>query len=913
MINRDVWILDKEKSWVAGIVINCDDTNGTITVQDIETKEIKLLNQLQVLDRDYKTGDIDDLINLSHLHEASILHSLKFRYSNDIIYTNNGPILIAINPFKKLNCYDDLNSTQTSPHVYAVAQKALDNLKKFNKNQTILASGESGSGKTMTTKFILNYFANAKSTIQDLVIMSNPLLEAFGNAKTIMNDNSSRFGKFIKLDFNNNYEMSGGTITTYLLEKIRIIKQNKNERNFHIIYQMFHGSTTEEKKRWMLLNDLSKYKLISNPNILTRNDNIDDAEEWIQTLNSMESLDFSFEEKERIFTFLSGILMLGNAEINNDKLIYDDNFINSCKLLNISPDTLNKYLTIKTLKINNHKPITINLNNQQILESINTFIQESYDRLFNWLVNKINKKINNESTNYFIGVIDIFGFEIFDKNSLEQLQINYTNEYLQQQFNNYIFKLEQQEYVNENIPWNSIDFPDNEIKLKAIHDDSNSIFSILNDQCLAPQGSDQKVLSNYQYYFSNNELFCFDPKTIPDGVFSFNHYAGWVSYNVDNFCHKNKLYYHDEIQELIKCLGEMFQIQIGSTSLIKTTMKTTTCTLFKHQLKNLINTISNTTPQYVRCLKPNDLNQPSNFNSSRILQQLKYSGVLEAVKVSRAGFPIRFLHKEFAQRYKFIDSNQVDIKYGKTKYFMKQLSYDQLEDMRLELMIKKAICIQSNVRMFIINKKYKSTKINIIKIQNIIKIYQARKILINLRQKKAIKIIINVIKIYINRQKYRKFKSSIIQIQRQFRCKLIINRQINLVYTNKIITLQKYIRRLLQQKKYNKIKRAVIIISTFWHKILYKRTCEKNKNIIYLNHRISIMEQQLKELINFRTALIAKENELKIKDQVSYELCEKMNQLMVEHHEMKYELQIYKALKLLPKPKSRFWLFNLFG
>lgn len=918
MINRDVWILDKEKSWVAGVVISYNDINTTITVQDVETKEIKLLHSSQILDRNYKTDDVDDLINLPHLHEASILHSLKSRYSNDIIYTNNGPILIAINPFKKLNCYDDfnLNQNQNQPHIYAVAKKALDNLKKFNQNQTILASGESGSGKTMTTKFILNYYASintntqssitTKSNIQDLVIMSNPILEAFGNSKTIMNDNSSRFGKFIKLDFNDNYEMSGGKITTYLLEKIRIIRQNTNERSFHIIYQMFYGATHEEKIRWKLLDDLSKYKLISNPNVLTRDDNVDDTQEWMETLKSMNSLDFTSEEKERIFTYLSGILLLGNVKINNNNLIHDDNFINVCELLNIPSEILDKYLTTKTLKINNHKPIIIDLNNQQILESLNTFIQESYDRLFNWIVNKINKKINNKPTNYFIGVVDIFGFEIFNNNSLEQLQINYTNEYLQQQFNNYIFKLEQQEYFNENIPWNTVDFPDNESKLKAIHDDSNSLFSILNDQCLAPQGSDQKVLSNYQHYFSNNPLLCFDPKTLPDGVFSFNHYAGWVSYSVGDFCYKNKLYYHDEIQELITYLGEIFQTQHAQSS-----MKTTTCTLFKQQLKNLINIISNTTPQYVRCLKPNDMNQYSNFNPSRILQQLKYGGVLEAVKVSRAGFPIRFLHQEFIQRYRFIDSDTVDVKHGKTKYFMKQLSYDRLEDMRLELIIKKAICIQSNIRMFMVYKKYKIIKINVIKIQNQIKIYQAKKILINLRQKKAIGMIINSLIKYINRKKYVKFKTSIIKIQRRFKWRKFINQLNNIIYTNRVITLQKYIRRLINQKKYNRIKKAVIVISTFWDKILYKRRCEKNKNIVYLNHRIALMEQQLKELVNFRAILIARDNELKIKDQVSHELCDKMNKLMIEHYEMKYELQKYKTPK--PTVNSRFWLFNLFS
>lgn len=870
--------------------------------------------------------NINDLVNLPELNEITILETLKERYNKDTIYTYNGPILIAVNPYYKIkDLYGTekikqfINKENNEPHVYGIAERALKALKVTKKSQTILASGESGSGKTVTTKLLLNHIAtstkhNSRHCLEQKILSSNPILESFGNAKTARNNNSSRFGKFIKLYFEDNY-LVGAKIDTYLLEKVRVIKQGKRERNFHIFYQMYYGMD-QSMKKLAKLQEIEEYQILNHRNI-SKEEIYNFKKEYEQLILAFEL--FDFENVNEIFKLLSGLLALGNVvfeqvnggdEVSSLKNEWWDLTID---LLNIDSDKLDNMLTTKKIKAGK-ETIIKNLDEKQAMASKDTIIQELYQIIFNMIVAKINEQLKGKETELFIGILDIFGFEIFEKNGLEQLHINYTNEYLQKQFNEHIFELEQREYEKEGIDWNSIDFPDNTNRLNAIHGKNNSLISILDDHCLV-NGDDHRVYHNYKSL--EGDIVKFSSIDHHKLRFDFEHYAGQVKYSTKNFINKNKLFFNDEIEDFKMIFHNRFKLNKISDK------SKTLSSQFRKQLVDLIKLIKKTHPHYVRCIKPNDEDLKYTFNDERIGMQLKYSGVLEAVKVARAGYPIRFHHREFNKRYFMIKDLNDQIKsrfskvvqVGNTKMFLKRKPYRYLEKERLVVIISSVVKIQSHAKRRLAINQYQKLRINAIYLQSIFRM------IISKREKN--RRLMNVKSVLIarfmlmvpHRLNYKKQLSSINQIQRFYKIyqlKKHLNTNIN---NKKIIKIQSWTKMIINKNRYqiriNKVRN------------------EKKNNIDLLNYRISRMEKELFNMKKMREVIDDKEKELKYhqkqlsdkekelthhkekvkeKDGVSSELCGKMSKLMMENHELKEMLK-----RLQEKDKKKGFFSSIFG
>ena len=485
------WVRNNQDIWYKSIIKGSENDKMIIINKD---DQIEIISEDDMLLRNNDSeDDCDNLIDLIHLNEASILNSINIRYQKDCIYTFNNNILLAVNPFKQIPIYGNniiseyLNSDENLlPHPFFISKLACDDLFKNTNNQSILVSGESGAGKTQTTKFLMNYITTVSQTtienIQNKILASNPIMEAFGNAKTVRNNNSSRFGKFIKLLFNEQNHLIGGKINTYLLEKIRVTNSSKFERNFHIFYMLMHSLTASQKQDLFLDQAIENYNYLNNSTIYYRTDDINDRDTYEELLASFEKLNFEKYVIDDIFRIIAFILNLGNIEFN-DSL----HFIENCsKLIGIESNVLEDLLKKKYLDVNG-EIITMLNDRNEFLVARDSLAQTTYTLLFDNLVSHINKNIESSYSN-FIGILDIFGFEVFKNNGFEQLCINYTNEKLQNIFNKYIFEIEQAEYKQEDISWNNIDYPSNKKILSVIENKSVSIFSYINEQSILKNG-----------------------------------------------------------------------------------------------------------------------------------------------------------------------------------------------------------------------------------------------------------------------------------------------------------------------------------------------------------------------------------------------------------------------------------------
>lgn len=675
---------------------------------------------------------MENLINLTHLHEPAMLFCLQERYFKSRIYTYTGPILIAVNPFKRVDhlyarsILDDYYNfgllraqgievgTPLSPHVYAIADAAYRDMMKVvlhgygsekerNRNsgqqvaanQSILISGESGAGKTESTKIVLKYLTtvgNNSNSLEDTSVMekilqSNPILEAFGNARTLRNDNSSRFGKFIELNFSKRGSLIGGSIKTYLLEKVRLPFQQVGERNFHIFYQLFAGATDEDKTRWFLSSPID-YNYTSRGGIFQLQ-HVNDSHEYSELRKALDTLNFCAEMQLCLFDIVVGILNLGEVKFNSfqdgegegSEIDFDnsrsrESMALCCGLLKIQPEELKATLCSRNITVSGENFVK-KLTSVQASDARDALAKVIYAKLFDWIVKTINLSIRVDQSNVRanIGVLDIFGFESFANNSFEQLCINYTNEALQQQFNQYIFKMEQQEYHREKIEWSFIEFPDNKDCLELIEHKLNGILAMIDDECRLPKAADEKLAGRMYKAFGSNPRFSATVPQKRDFKFCINHYAGLVEYSTITFVEKNKDELPKEAATLLQSSRnsllalmfsspEMNHLRSEKATSISKTVKSNKSSpgaapssvgfQFKEQLSDLMDSIYATSPHYIRCLKPNDLNEPDNFNRPRVTEQLRYGGVLEAVRVARSGFPVRLVHHEFFVRYRLI-------------------------------------------------------------------------------------------------------------------------------------------------------------------------------------------------------------------------------------------------------------------
>ena len=538
--NAKVWVRHEELGWCPGAVVRRlpqgrrvevvvrnertkEETRHLLNEEDEDSSELKLQNSAS-------SAAVENLINLLILNEPTILHCLELRYNEDKIYTYTGPILIALNPFKAIpGIYEpqtleayynygilksqglaDAGTMALAPHCFAIADEAFRSMmgavetKIGTIDQSILISGESGAGKTESTKLMLRYLttvsadlkeAHVKGTVMDKVLQSNPILEAFGNAKTVRNDNSSRFGKFVELHFNRSGNLIGGFLRTYLLEKVRIVGQQVGERNYHIFYQIAKGGKDEESKRWCL-PALKEIKYANQGGVFDLA-HIDDTDDFNDVRTALDTLEFNAQHQKSMFDVVAALIHLGQLEFTptNDG---EASVLSNAHRVQTSIEVASKLLgvTVKDLTKAIIKRTTAlfqkDLNPAQAAHARDGLTKGVYSRMFNWLVVKINEELKALDPSQIcatIGVLDIFGFESFKENSFEQLCINYTNETLQQQFNKFIFELEQIEYTQEGIEWHFIEFPNNQDCLDLIGLKGKSIFASLDDECIIPKGS----------------------------------------------------------------------------------------------------------------------------------------------------------------------------------------------------------------------------------------------------------------------------------------------------------------------------------------------------------------------------------------------------------------------------------------
>lgn len=814
--------------------------NGSILIKT-NSEEIVTTSDKIYIKNNYDTSKVGDLINLIHLHEPAILRAVKERYDQNLIYTQTGPILLSINPFKETNLYSDQirekyhnnrsegsegsKESEEDPHLYRVAENALNG----ESDQTILISGESGSGKTVATKIIMDYIAKCNSTsssetnIVNAILQSNPVLEAFGNAVTIRNDNSSRFGKFIQLKIKGD-TLIGAEIKTYLLEKVRVIKQGGSERNFHIMYQ-FLANRGLDPKDFKYTNSSSTNKF----------DQTEESINYENTFEAMRKVGFSENLINMIMNVIYAILLLGNIEFVSDNIDIDSRSI-TIKDLNLldqivdllkleSKDKLIKALCGKVVKAGNEE-CYLNFNIDEAQYTRDSIAKYIYEKLFQMIVVEVNRGISGEELIYdrYISLLDIFGFEIFDKNSFEQICINYTNERLQELFNDHIFKLEQEEYSKEGVEWEAIDFPDNLECLNML----NKLFDMTTEECLIPKGNDINLVGRMEETLGKTGYYLVNNAQRVDHKFEITHYAGNVEYDSHTFVDKNKDLLSDTVYHLLEESKLKLNLSKGD-KITRNKRLITVMSEFKKQLNSLLNLIKKSTPHYIRCLKPNDQNIADNFVEKRVLQQLRYSGVLEAIKISRAGYPIRYIYSDLIERYNMIMSakdidlllENIDVtqyQKGNSKLFMKRKLFDILESKRTNKLNSCATKIKTIIKGFTKRKQYLKIKTATVKLQSIFRMWRSISQLNMLRREKAATIIRKTWLAYYWYMWLKVGKTVVIDIQKRWRKRRIA-----------AVKLQSICRMMMSWARFRNFKSAIISLQTKYRINVAKKVLKQLK------------------------------------------------------------------------------------
>ncbi|TYJ00140.1 hypothetical protein E1A91_A13G067600v1 [Gossypium mustelinum] len=670
------WFQRPNGNWELGRVISTSGTESVISLPDGKVLKVNS-DSLIPANPDILDG-VDDLMQLSYLNEPSVLFNLQYRYKQDMIYTKAGPVLVAINPFKKVPLYGNdyieayKNKSIESPHVYAIADTAIREMTRDEVNQSIIISGESGAGKTETAKIAMQYLAvlGGGSGIEYEILKTNPILEAFGNAKTLRNDNSSRFGKLIEIHFSETGKISGAKIQTFLLEKSRVVQCAEGERSYHIFYQLCAGAPRALREK-LNLKDVDEYKYLKQSNCYSIT-GVNDAEHFHIVKEALDIVHVSKEDQESMFAMLAAVLWLGNVSFtiidneNHVEAVQDESLINVAKLIGCDAADLNLALSTRKMRVGSDN-IVQKLTLSQAIETRDALAKSIYAGLFEWLAEQINKSlaVGKRLTGRSISILDIYGFESFDRNSFEQFCINYANERLQQHFNRHLFKLEQEEYIQDGIDWAKVDFDDNQDCLHLFEKKPLGLLSLLNEESTFPNGTDYTFANKLKQHLNSNHCF----KGEREKAFTVSHFAGEVTYDTTGFLEKNRDLLHlDSIQLLSSCschLPKAFASNMLNQSekpvvgpLHKAggadSQKLSVVTKFKGQLFQLMQRLESTTPLFIRCIKPNNFQSPGSYEQGLVLQQLRCCGVLEVVRISRSGYPTRMPHQKFAKRYGFL-------------------------------------------------------------------------------------------------------------------------------------------------------------------------------------------------------------------------------------------------------------------
>ena len=824
--------------------------------------------------------------------------------------------------------------------------KRFRDMLRDSKNQTIVVSGESGAGKTVSAKYIMRYFAtrespdqpgkrakgiaDAMSETEEQILATNPVMEAFGNAKTTRNDNSSRFGKYIEIMFDTKTEIIGAKIRTYLLERSRLVFQPLKERNYHIFYQLVAGASEPERLEWGLL-PVEHFDYLNQGGAPTI-DGVDDESDFEATRQSLTTIGVSQDKQAQIFGLLSALLHLGNVKISatrTDSVLpsTEPSLLKACQILGVDTSEFAKW-TVKKQLITRGERIMSNLTQQQALVVRDSVAKFIYSSLFDWLVESINSGLATDEVSRrvatFIGVLDIYGFEHFAKNSFEQFCINYANEKLQQEFNQHVFKLEQEEYLREKIDWTFIDFSDNQPCIDLI-EAKLGVLALLDEESRLPMGSDEQFVTKLHHNFASDKSKYYKKPRFGKSAFTVCHYAIDVTYESDGFIEKNRDTVPDEHMEILRLstnefLGEVLEAasvvrekESASASNAKAVpipnrrmgvaanRKPTLGGIFKSSLVELMHTINSTEVHYIRCIKPNEGKESWKFEGPMVLSQLRACGVLETVRISCAGYPTRWTYEEFAMRYYMLvpsqswtsairemanailkkalgqGSNRGLDKYqlGLTKIFFRAGMLAFLENLRTTKLNECAVMIQKNLRCKYYRRKYIEARKSILLLQAWTRGYQARQRAEEVRQIKAATALQKVWRGHKDRKRFNEVRANIIMLQgitRGYLCRRYI---METRVGNAAVTIQRSWRTRRQLRSWRQYRKKVIIIQSLWrgkqarrgYKTLREEARDLKQISYKLENKVVELTQSLGAMKRENKALIAQaegyENQLR--------------------------------------------------
>merc|ERR1712042_401510 len=772
------WIatpISESAGYVGVDIVGTEGDQVTVKLPSGEEKTLKKEECDQMNPPKYEK--CTDMSNLTFLNEASVLHNLASRFRAGLIYTYSGLFCVAINPYKRLPIYLDeviqwyrgRRRTEMPPHLFSIVDNAYQNMLIDHDNQSMLITGESGAGKTENTKKVIAYIGKVAGvekdpnapppppggltgTLDEQIVMANPLLEAFGNAKTTRNNNSSRFGKFIRCHFGATGKLAGCDIEGYLLEKNRVTAQGSQERNYHIFYQILYACSEEDLGKYCLpTREAPEYLYLSYG--VTHVDRMDDNEEYGLTCDAIKILGFTAGEHESMFKLTCALLNFSNCKFKQKPRDEQAEVADTADgervahLLGLPVKEFHNSLTKPRVKVGTEY-VNKGQNMKQVTFAVGALCKSMFERLFLWQVIKINKALDTkERRSYFIGVLDIAGFEIFEYNSFDQLCINYTNERLQQFFNHHMFVLEQEEYKKEGIKWESIDFGMDLARTIDLIEKPGGILAMLEEECIVPKATDQTYLAKmHKVHAGKNDSY---KKPTPKetkqggGDFILHHYAGSVGYSVAGWLEKNK----DPINEHTASLFAKATEPLLSSLFVdydpdkagkrKGSAFQTVSYRHKEQLKGLMDTLMATHPHFVRCIIPNENKAPGEVDGQLILHQLRCNGVLEGIRICRKGFPSRMGFNDFKQRYqilaasaippgfidgkvaceKLIEALQLDeneFRIGLTKVFFRAGIVGELEEMRDERLSKIIAQFQAYCKAHLERVEYKKKKDRIV-------------------------------------------------------------------------------------------------------------------------------------------------------------------------------------------------------